>query len=171
MSALQVFIACAKSGALGFGGGPSVIPLLERECVQAGLIDSGLFLEGLAAANALPGPIATKMSIFVGYHHAGYVGAVVGLVGMLLPSTLLMGLLTGALLSYREHPRVAAALAGVKPAVVGMLAWTAVDLASKGIVNGPGAGIALVAFIALVSGLHPAWVMFAAAIVGVALFA
>ncbi len=164
--ALPVFWACTRVGLLGFGGGPSVLPLMQRECVHAGLIDEASFLEGLAAGQALPGPIATKMAVWVGWQHAGLPGAIAGLVGMALPSAILMVALGALLVRYREHPAVAGALRGVKPAIVSMLLFTAWELAPAGL-TGLGTGlVAGAALLALILQVHPGWVIAVAAAAG-----
>lgn len=159
MSVQALFVGFARVGLFGFGGGPSMIPLMQTECVGAGWVTEEQFLEGLAAGNALPGPIATKMALYVGWIEGGVPGAVAAIAGVLAPSVLLMSLLTAVILRYREHPVMAGALAGVKPAVVGMLAWTAFDLAPTGITGLAGGLVAVVAFAALVAKIHPGLVM------------
>lgn len=162
----SVFWACVRVGLLGFGGGPSVIPLMQRECVQAGLISEAGFLEGLAVGQALPGPIATKMAVWVGWQHAGVPGAAAALAGMVLPSSALMLAVGAVLVRYRDHAAVAGAFRALKPAIVGMLAFTAWELAPSGIVGAATAALAVASFGALAAGVHPAWVVVGAATIG-----
>lgn len=166
MSYTSLFIAVSKVGAFGFGGGPSVLPLLKAECVESGLVSEPMFMEGLAISNALPGPIATKMAVYIGYQHAGVGGAGLALFAMLWPSTLMLALLGGLLLRNRERPMVAGALAGVKPAVVGMLAWTTWELLPSGVKDPTTGVVAGGALVMLLAGVHPGWVMLVAAITG-----
>ncbi len=170
MSAGGLFMGFARVGLFGFGGGPSMIPLMQAECVGAGWVTEEEFLEGLAAGNALPGPIATKMAVYVGWSESGVLGALAAVVGVTLPSVLLMGLVSAFVLRYREHPVVAGALAGVKPAVVGMLAFVAWDLAPSGITGVAGAVVAVLAFAALVAKVHPGLVMVGAMGLGAVAF-
>ena len=170
MTLWRLFAGFFRVGLFGFGGGPSMIPLMQAECVGAGWVTEEQFLEALAAGNALPGPIATKMALFVGFKEAGALGAAVAFGGVLLPSSALMALLGGLLLRHRDTPWVAAALAGVKPAIVGMLAWTAWDLAPSGVQGWAGALIAVLAFAFLVLRVHPLFVIVGAALVGVVVF-
>lgn len=166
----RLFLGFFRVGLFGFGGGPSMIPLMQAECVRSGWVTEEQFLEGLAAGNALPGPIATKMALYVGWHQAGLGGAAAAFAGVLTPSTVLMGVLGAFLLKNREHPWVAAALRGVKPAIVGMLAWVAWDLAPSGIQGWAGVLIAVAAFAVLVLRVHPLFVIVGAAAVGIAAF-
>lgn len=143
-----------------------MIPLMQAECVNAGWVTDEQFLEGLAVGNALPGPIATKMAVYVGWHEAGTPGLLAALLGVTLPSLVLMAVLSGVLLAYREHKVVAGILSGVRPAVVGMLAFVAFDLAPAGIIGWGGALLAVASFAALVMKVHPALVMISAMALG-----
>lgn len=166
MNEWQLFQAFFRVGLFGFGGGPSMIPLMQAECVGAGWVTDEQFLEGLAVGNSLPGPITTKMAMYIGYNEAGWGGAFFATVGLLIPSTVLMALLVTFLLRYREHPYVAGALRAVKPVVVGMLAWVAWDLAPSGVRDLTTALLAVIAFVALVGKMHPALVIASAAAFG-----
>lgn len=170
MVLVDLFVGFARVGLLGFGGGPSMIPLMQTECIGAGWVNEEQFIEGLAAGNALPGPISSKMAVYVGFHEAGVAGAVAALIGVVLPSALLMGMLGALLVRHREHPYVMAALKGVKPAIVGMLFFVAWDLAPTGIVGLGGALLAVAAFAALVMRVHPGVVILASVVVGVLAF-
>jgi chromate transporter len=108
----------------------------------------------------------TKMAVYVGWHEAGLGGALAATIGMILPSALLMGVLGALLMRHRDHWAVAAALRGVKPAIVGLLAFVAWDLAPAGIRGALGAAVAVAAFAALAYKVHPAWVMLAATAFG-----
>jgi chromate transporter len=147
-----------------------MIPLMQAECVNAGWVTEEQFLEGLAAGNALPGPIATKMAVYVGWNEAGVAGLFAAVIGVTLPSLILMAVFSSLLLRYRDHRLVVGALAGVKPAVIGMLAFVAWDLAPAGITGVGSAILAVVAFVALVMKLHPAVVMVGAMMIGGLLF-
>jgi len=82
MLLLRIFIAFAKVGLFGYGGGPSMIPLMQEEVVDAHhWLSTEEFVDALAMGNALPGPIATKMSLYVGYKLAGMPGALAGVQG------------------------------------------------------------------------------------------
>lgn len=170
MSYWSLFAGFFRVGLLGFGGGPSYLPLMQAECVNAGWMTDEQFLEGLAITNALPGPITTKMALYVGFHEAGVAGAAAAFVGLLVPSTALMAVLLGVLVRHRDHWIVTAALKALKPAIVGMLAWVAWDLAPGGIKDAPTLAVALGAFAALLFRVHPAVVIVAAVAVGLMFF-
>lgn len=166
MSAPALFMGFARVGLFGFGGGPSMLPLMQTECIENGFVTEEQFIEGLAIGNSLPGPISTKMAIYVGWLDSGVLGAAAAMLGILTPSTLLMAGLGAVLLRNRDNPWVAGALQGVKPAVIGMLFFVAVDLAPTGVAGWSGILIAVLAFAALLGRVHPGLVIVVAAMVG-----
>ncbi|MGB0639950.1 MAG: chromate transporter [Myxococcota bacterium] len=166
-SILELAMGWGRVGLVGFGGGPAMIPLMQAECVETnGWVTEEQFLDALAASSALPGPIAAKMSIFVGLEVAGILGAMVAFLGVMLPAVLLMSMLAGVILRYRDAPAVSGAMKAVQPVVIGMLAWTVISLAPTGIRNGSGALLAGAALAALLLKVHPALVIVGAMTIG-----
>ena len=126
----EQFLAYYRSGAMVFGGGHVVLPLLQGEIVDAGWVDRNTFLAGYGAAQAVPGPLFT-FSAFLGASHevgaAGAVGALLAVFAIFLPSFLLLfGVLPfwGLL---QTKPAVRSALWGVNAAVLGLLLATIID--------------------------------------------
>ena len=154
-----------RSGALVFGGGHVVLPLLETGLVTPGLIDNDRFLAGYGAAQAVPGPIFT---------FGGYLGAQIapgqavaaGLLGVALifaPGLLLMTALLPFWHSLSEWRRIQQALLGINAAVVGLLAavlWH--PLLTRGITEPVDAFIALAALAALMAARAPSYLVVAA---------
>ncbi len=121
---IDLFASFYRSGALVFGGGHVVLPLLRNELVSAGLIDDGTFLAGYGAAQAVPGPLFTFAAYLGTVLHgpvSGWRGAIVCLTGIFLPSFLLVIGMVPVWERLRRHKSVRAALAGVNAAVVGLL--------------------------------------------------
>jgi chromate transporter len=156
-----------RTGALVFGGGHVVLPLLEREIVAPGWLTHDQFLAGYGVVQAMPGPLFT-LSAYVGavMQHGirGWLGGVWALFAIFLPALLLVA---GALPFWqrlRHQAAAQAALRGANAAVVGVLlaalynpVWIA------GITDGRTLGLAVAAFIALQSGKVPAWAVVPAA--------
>jgi len=124
IQAVKLFDSFYRSGALVFGGGHVVLPLLQAEVVPPGWVSNDAFLAGYGAAQAVPGPLFT-FSAYLGTVMRpapnGWVGALICLVAIFLPSFLL---LIGALPFWevlRRRPAVQSALRGVNAAVVGLL--------------------------------------------------
>lgn len=83
----QIFTTFMKIGIFTFGGGYAMIPLIQRETVvKRKWVDDDDILDIVAIAESTPGPIAINASTFVGYRVGGFFGAIVGTVGMILPS-------------------------------------------------------------------------------------
>ena len=123
--AVKVFEAFYRSGALVFGGGHVVLPLLQQQTVATGWISSNDFLAGYGAAQAVPGPLFT-FAAFLGWmmievpNH--WSGALLATVGIFLPGLLLVLAALPYWQALRARPSMAAMLAGVNAAVVGLLA-------------------------------------------------
>lgn len=123
-SDLQVFDAFYRSGALVFGGGHVVLPLLQAEVVSPGWIGADEFLSGYGAAQAMPGPLFT-FSAFLGAAMSagpgGWIGGLLCLLAIFLPSFLLVLGVLPFWSRLRGQRQVQTALAGVNAAVVGLL--------------------------------------------------
>jgi chromate transporter len=121
---IDLFAAFYRSGALVFGGGHVVLPLLREAFVAPGWVGDDAFLAGYGAAQAVPGPLFT-FAAYLGFvvrpEPNGLAGAALGLVGIFLPGILI---LVGTLPfwdAFRVRPRAQAAMRGVNAAVVGLL--------------------------------------------------
>jgi len=160
-SLLAMVDAFYRVGALVFGGGHVMLPLLQAVVVPPGWVSADAFLAGYGATQAVPGPLFTfaaflgaSMQVWPG----GWLGAVVCLLAIFVPSFLLVA---GALPFWeplRRSLHAQAALAGVNAAVVGLLlaalyhpVWT------SAIHSGADFGLALAAFVALVFWRAPPW--------------
>ncbi|MCP3029131.1 chromate transporter [Halobacillus sp. A5] len=118
----QIFVAFFIPGIVGYGGGPASIPLVENEVVgRFGWMSVNEFSEMLAVANALPGPIATKMAGFIGYEQAGILGAFIGVFATVAPSLILMIALLSLLNKFKGSPRVKAMTSFIRPVIAILL--------------------------------------------------
>ncbi|MCO5144922.1 MAG: chromate efflux transporter [Aquamicrobium sp.] len=163
MQALAVVDAFYRAGALVFGGGHVVLPLLEAEIVAPGWVSADAFLAGYGAAQAVPGPLFT-FAAFLGAllepAPNGIAGAALALVAIFLPGLLL---LTGALpfwSALRARPRIRAPMAGVNAAVVGILGAALYDPVWTAAIRRPeDFALALVCFAALTVWKSPPWIV------------
>jgi chromate transporter len=129
---MQITVGFARAGVLGYGGGPSVIPLIEHEAVKNyKWMTSEEFGETLALANTLPGPIATKMAAYIGYKVNGSKGALVAILAHILPSIIAMITLLGFLYSFKSSPIVSGMVQGVTPVIAVMLSVMAFEFIKK----------------------------------------
>ena len=158
-SGLALFDAFYRSGALVFGGGHVVLPLLREAFVGTGWVSDDAFLAGYGAAQAVPGPLftfAAYLGTVVAPDPHGVAGAVLGLVGIFLPGILI---LLGALPfwdSFRNRAGAQAAMRGVNAAVVGVLGAALYDPVWTSSVHSPqDFAVALVGFVLLTAWRAP----------------
>jgi chromate transporter len=158
-SGVALFDAFYRSGALVFGGGHVVLPLLREAFVGTGWVSDDAFLAGYGAAQAVPGPLftfAAYLGTVVAPEPHGVAGAVLGLVGIFLPGMLI---LLGALPfwdSFRKRAGAQAAMRGVNAAVVGVLGAALYDPVWSSSVHSPrDFAVALVGFVLLTAWRAP----------------
>jgi len=163
-----------RAGALVFGGGHVVLPLLQETVVEPGWVGRDDFLAGYGAAQALPGPLFT-VSAFLGAKSSvgpgGVAGALVALIAIFLPGMLLVYGILPFWDRLRTKPSVRGALNGVNAAVVGILGAALYEpIWTSTILRPMDAALALLAFAALEVARLPVFVVVAlAAVVGTAL--
>lgn len=165
-----IFESFYRSGALVFGGGHVVLPLLEQATVPTGLVDHDTFLAGYGAAQAVPGPLFTFAS-FLGASAQGVNwlwGATIAMVAIFLPAALLVVGVMPFWDRLRATPKAASALAGANAAVVGIFAAALYNPVFTVGIYGPATmAVAAAAFAALHNFKAPAWaVVPLAALVG-----
>jgi chromate transporter len=162
----DLFLAFFRVGILGYGGGPSSIPLVHKEVVDKyKWMDSDEFGDILALGNALPGPIATKMAGYIGYRVGGILGMVTALAGTMIPTIILMIILLTTLNSYKDQPWVKGMADAVVPVVAVMLAvltWDFIKKSGKSKLGWAWTAIALIASLVLLQilNIHPAILIF-----------
>lgn len=112
---IELFLTFAKIGAFTFGGGYAMVSLIEDTCViKKKWITHEEMMNVLVVAESTPGPIAINSSTFVGYKVAGLKGALVSTFGMILPSFLIIYLISTFLENFMEIAWVANAFKGIK---------------------------------------------------------
>lgn len=125
----DIFVLFTRVAMFSWGGGPASLALMQRETTAAGWVTSDEFADAVAVGNALPGPIAPQVSAFVGYKLAGIPGAIAAALGTVFPTTVLMLIMVIFFYGIKDSQTVQAMLKAVRPAVVGLLLWTAYDMA------------------------------------------
>lgn len=123
----DIFIAFFRSGILGFGGGPSAIPLVHREVVTTfKWMDDEEFSDVLALANTLPGPINTKMAGYIGYRVGGFFGMMNAIFATAIPTVIMMIVFLTLLKEHKDKPWVSGMAKAVVPVagvMLGVLTW------------------------------------------------
>ena len=132
----QIFATFFKIGAFTFGGGLAMIPLIQKEAVENhGWVSDDDILEIVAIAESTPGPIAINSATFVGYRAAGVLGSAAGTFGVVLPSFVIIFLVSFVLRQFQQLPVVQYAFWGIRAGVVAMLLkslWTMYKKSPKG---------------------------------------
>ncbi|MEC8860797.1 MAG: chromate efflux transporter [Pseudomonadota bacterium] len=162
---LDMIDAFYRAGALVFGGGHVVLPLLQAEVVPTGWVSEDSFLAGYGAAQAVPGPLFT-FAAFLGAAMnqlpTAWLGGFICLLAIFVPSFLLIA---GALPFWqqlRQSPRTQSALMGVNAAVVGLLLAALYDpVWTSGVSDAADFGLALMALVALAIWRLPPWLVVA----------
>ncbi|MGN6306195.1 MAG: chromate efflux transporter [Mesorhizobium sp.] len=163
--AVALFDAFYRSGALVFGGGHVVLPLLQAEVVAPGWVSNESFLAGYGLAQAVPGPLftfAAYLGAVTGPEPSGLAGASIALIGIFLPGLLLLYGMLPYWDALRLRPAAQAAMRGTNAAVVGILGaalynpvWTSAVLSPRDFV------LALAGFLLLAVWKSPPWIVVA----------
>ena len=129
---LDLFLTFAKVGLFTFGGGYAMIALIENACVERkAWITHDEMMDVTVIAESTPGPIAINCATYVGYRQKGFAGAVVATLGMVLPSFLIIFLISMFLDNFLEIRWVAHAFMGIRIAVGILILDAAVKMIRK----------------------------------------
>lgn len=118
----ELFFTFFKIGAFTFGGGHAMIPLIQKEAVEKkGWISDDDIFDVVAIAESTPGPVAVNSATFVGYKTAGFWGALAATVGVVLPSFVIILVISGILREFRENTVVRYAFFGIGAGVIALI--------------------------------------------------
>jgi chromate transporter len=163
----KLIITFFKIGLIFFGGGFVLVPVLHDRLVsQLGWLKPQEFLDGVAISNLTPGPIAV-LATFAGFHLAGTTGALAATVALFAPGIVLMLAISRQYGRFRDDHRAQRFLAGVNPAVAGLILSAALVLGRSALVSWHGYALFAVSF-CLLAGLrwHPAFILVIGAAAG-----
>lgn len=119
---LLLAFAFLKAGAVSFGGGASIIPVLRHEIVtRAGWMSQDDFLDAYMLGSTMPGPIGTNLAAYFGHRIAGWPGAIISVAATVLPTALAMIGLASLYFVHRDNPLVSGMLQGIRPVVIALL--------------------------------------------------
>jgi len=165
---LDLFMAFLRVGLFGYGGGPAMLPLIEKEVVENyGWLTAEQFIDAIAMASTLPGPVATKMALSIGLQVGGPFGAFVAIGAMLLPSSILIIIFTILYYKYKHLTSVQSIIRGVRPVVIALLLVTVANLAPRAVFSWDTFVLALAAFIVVFFfKVHPIYTIAVAAVIG-----
>ncbi len=158
--ALALFDSFYRAGALVFGGGHLVLPLLQAEVVPPGWVTQEQFLAGYGAAQAVPGPLFTfgaYLGAILGIEPNGLAGAAIALVAIFLPAFLLVFAALPSWGALRARADAQAALRGINAAVVGILLAALITPVATSAIQGPVDVAFALAALAMLLGKLPPW--------------
>jgi len=155
-----------RAGALVFGGGHVVLPLLAETTVQSGLISSETFISGYGAAQAVPGPLFTFAAFLGGAISADFNGALVATLAIFTPAVAILFGVLPIWEQLKRLPAVRLAISGANAAVVGVLLAALVALSWQTLNSPLTALFAAVAFLLIEYAKVPAWTLVALATAG-----
>ena len=164
----ELFLVFLKMGAVTFGGGYAMLPILQREVTETRkwLTEEEL-LDIYAIGQSTPGIIAVNTATFTGYRTAGTAGALAATFGFILPSLLIISVIAAFLTSFDQNPYVQKALKGINIAVAVMLLSAVYKFGKKTIVNKKGLFIAAGAFsLVTFAGLPPIPIIISSILLG-----
>lgn len=163
---IEILKSFLKIGAFTFGGGYAMIPIIQYEVVnRRRWLSEQEFVELLTIAQAAPGPISLNTAVFVGYKCKGYKGALAAIMGVVIPSFVIILLVAMFFNTMRDNHWVDAAFKGMRPAVVALIVAPIVGLA-KGLHWVLIAVAAATALAVWYFGFSPVWLLIAGAIGG-----
>ncbi len=125
---LDLFLTFLKIGAVSFGGGYAMIPLLTDEVLAHGWLTYEQIMNFIAVAESTPGPIAINMATFIGASVGGVPGAILATLGVVLPSFFIILLIASLIRGFMKYKGVQAVLAGLRPVAIGLIIATGLTM-------------------------------------------
>ena len=126
MICLKLFLTFVEIGLFTFGGGYAMISLIREKALLFGWLNEAELLNMIAVSESTPGPIAVNMATFVGSTQAGVLGSICATLGVVLPSFIIILLISVFIRNFLKYKGVQAFLDGVRPCVVALILATAV---------------------------------------------
>ena len=118
---LELFLTFLMIGAITFGGGYAMLPIIQKEVAAKGWVDAASLVDFVAVSESTPGPFAINMSTYVGAEVGGFFGAVCATLGVIVPSFVIILIVAKCYDAFRKSKVVSGCMSGLKPAVVGLI--------------------------------------------------
>jgi len=122
MVLFKLFLLFIKIGFVGFGGGYSIITMIQKELIALGWITAEEFANIAAISQMTPGPIAVNAAPYVGYRVGGFWGSLLATVGVSIPSFILVILAAHFIMKVKESKALEACMRGIRPVTVALIA-------------------------------------------------
>lgn len=155
---LELFFGFLKVGCFTFGGGYGAVALIRDVVLSNGWLSEEMLTYMIAVSESTPGPIMVNMATYIGSSQAGFWGAAVATLAVVLPSFFIMLLVSTLLAAVIKNKYVQAVLRGLKPCVVGIVLATGIWMTAKNFV--PGFDLRAIVLTALLAAISPLWKKF-----------
>ena len=155
---LELFLGFLKVGCFTFGGGYGAVALIRDVVLSNGWLSEEMLTYMIAVRESTPGPIMVNMATYIGSSQAGFWGAAVATLAVVLPSFFIMLLVSTLLAAVIKNKYVQAVLRGLKPCVVGIVLATGIWMTAKNFV--PGFDLRAIVLTALLAAISPLWKKF-----------
>lgn len=119
---LLLFLTFFKIGLFTFGGGYAMLPLIQDEVLTRGWVSMEDFINFVAVSESTPGPFAVNMATYIGSELGGIAGSACATLGVIMPSIIIILIVAKIFEQFRNNKYVAAAMDGLKPAAIGLIA-------------------------------------------------
>ncbi len=128
MILLDLFIGFLKVGMFAFGGAYGAIPLIREVVLSYGWISDEMLTDMIAVSESTPGPIMVNLATYIGSVKAGLAGSLIATIAVVLPSFIIILLLTALMHKALKNPYVQAVLRGLKPCIIGIILATGISM-------------------------------------------
>jgi chromate transporter len=136
MILLRVFITFFKIGLFSFGGGYAMLPMIQQEVVEINnWVSDTEFIDIVAISQITPGPIAINSATYIGFKTAGVLGSTVATLGVVMPSIIIMIIISRFFIKFKNNKYVEYAFLGLRPATVGLVAAAAILVAGESFID------------------------------------
>ncbi len=167
---LDIYLLFFKMGAVTFGGGYAMLPILRREIVQRrGWLSEEQVMDFFAVSQCLPGIIASNASVFIGYQRRKTPGAIAAALGVVTPSIIIITLIAALMQNFQNEPLVQQAFKAISICVCALILEAVISMWKKGVKDWVGIIICLAVFaLAVFTDISPIWLVLASALSGIA---
>ena len=125
---LELFLTFLMIGAITFGGGYAMLPIIQKEVAAKGWVDAASLVDFVAVSESTPGPFAINMATYVGSEVGGFFGAVCATLGVVVPSFVVILIVAKCYDAFRQSKVVKGCMSGLKPAVVALIAGAVISV-------------------------------------------
>ena len=166
---LDLYLSFFKMGAVTFGGGYTMLPILKRECVESKRwVSDEQVMDFYAVSQGLPGIIAVNVAVFIGYHVRRTAGGIAAALGCVSPCIIIISIIAAFLTNFQDNIYVKEAMNGIAICVVALILDAVLGLWKKGVKDKLGVALCAAVFVLMeLTSISPIPVIVGAALLGV----